>query len=69
MITLATMLTPIIYPSLWGDYGAGLNLFETIVLLLRNLILVAVWVFLFWDLSCSLRSKSVPLGPLENLKE
>lgn len=46
-ITLATMLTPIIYPSLYGDYVTGLNLFETIVLLLRNLILVAVWAWLF----------------------
>jgi hypothetical protein len=46
-ITLATMLTPIIYPSLYGDYGTGLNLFETVVLLLRNLILVAVWAGLF----------------------
>jgi len=45
-ISLATFLTPIIYPSLIGNYATGLNLIETIVLLARNLILVVVWILL-----------------------
>jgi hypothetical protein len=43
-IALATMLTPIFYPS--ADYGIGLNLPETLVLVVRNLILIAVWISL-----------------------
>jgi hypothetical protein len=42
-IPLATMLTPIIFPSFTGNYGRGLNSFETVVLLARNGILVGVW--------------------------
>ncbi len=42
-IPLATALTPVIFPSLSGNYGRGLNSLETIVLVTRNLILVAVW--------------------------
>jgi hypothetical protein len=45
-IPLATMLTPIIYPSLSGNYGMGLNSLETAILITRNLILVAVWCLL-----------------------
>lgn len=45
-ICIATMLTPAIYPSLYGDYGKGLNLLETSMLLFRNLILVTTWVWL-----------------------
>jgi hypothetical protein len=42
----ATMVTPIIYPSLFGDYGTGLNVFETAVLLGRDLVLVGIWALL-----------------------
>jgi hypothetical protein len=42
-IPLATMLTPIIFPSLTGNYGGGLNLIETVVLVARNCILVGTW--------------------------
>ncbi|HET7625887.1 MAG TPA: hypothetical protein VFM25_11545 [Verrucomicrobiae bacterium] len=49
MVAIATMLTPIIYPSLHGDYNSGLDLFETIVLLLRDLILIAAWAWLFQE--------------------
>jgi hypothetical protein len=45
-IPLATMLTPIIFPSLTGNYGRGLNSIETGFLLARNLILVAAWCLL-----------------------
>lgn len=44
LILLATALTPVFYPS--ADYYTGLNLFETIILLLRNLILLAAWALL-----------------------
>lgn len=50
MIVIATMLTPIIFPSLHGDYGSGLDLFETSVLLARNLMLVVTWGWLVWRL-------------------
>lgn len=42
-VPLATMLTPVIYPSLTGNYDTGLNSVETMVLVTRNLILVTVW--------------------------
>jgi hypothetical protein len=44
-IPLATALTPVIFPSFNGDYGRGLTLLETTVLVTRNCILVAVWWF------------------------
>jgi hypothetical protein len=50
LIAFATMLTPLIYPSLFGDYGSGLGLFETTILLVRNLILIIVWALLTWEL-------------------
>ncbi|HZI33671.1 MAG TPA: hypothetical protein VFF11_15120, partial [Candidatus Binatia bacterium] len=46
LIAFATMLTPIIYPSLYQDYGEGLNLFETVILLMRNMLLVMAWMSL-----------------------
>jgi hypothetical protein len=46
-IPLATMLTPIIFPSLTGNYGKGLNPLETSVLVARNCMLVVVWALLF----------------------
>jgi hypothetical protein len=45
-IPLVTALTPVIFPSFNGDYGRGLNLLETIILVTRNCILVVVWWFL-----------------------
>ncbi len=45
-LSLATMLTPIIFPSFNSDYSDGLNGFETSILLIRNMTLVIVWVFL-----------------------
>jgi hypothetical protein len=42
-IPLATVLTPVIFPSFSGNYGRGLDSLETMVLITRNLILVAVW--------------------------
>jgi hypothetical protein len=42
-IPLATMLTPVIFPSLSGNYSTGLNSLETMILVTRNLMLVVVW--------------------------
>jgi hypothetical protein len=44
-ISLATMLTPLFYP-VPDYYHPGLNLVETIILLCRDFILIAVWVSL-----------------------
>ena len=49
-IVLATMLTPVIYPSFGWDYGQGLNLLETFILVSRNLILAAAWWVLIKEL-------------------
>lgn len=46
-IALATLLTPIIYPSWHGDYRSGLDLGEALVLCGRNLLLALVWAGLF----------------------
>jgi hypothetical protein len=43
LLMLAAMVTHIIFPSFHGDYGNGLNLLETTVLVLRNLALVIAW--------------------------
>jgi hypothetical protein len=52
-IALATMLTPTFYPS--PEYnGAGLNLFQTQVLVLRNIILLLLLMFLIAGLSPTL---------------
>lgn len=42
----ATMLTPIIFPSLTRNYASGLNLIETIILVLRNFALLGVWAWI-----------------------
>jgi hypothetical protein len=55
-IPLATTLTPFFYPC--PEYGTGLNLGETIVLLLRNLMLIAVWAVLIVELIPALRGRS-----------
>jgi len=49
-ISLATVLTPVIFPSFGWDYGQGLNLFETVILVSRNLILAAAWWVLIKEL-------------------
>jgi hypothetical protein len=40
-ILFAVVLTPIFYPSLFDDYAAGLTLFETSILVIRNFALIA----------------------------
>lgn len=46
----AVMLTPAIYPSLYGDYHSGLCLLETVILLVRNLFLLLGWVLFVIEL-------------------
>ncbi|MDR3377435.1 MAG: glycosyltransferase family 87 protein [Verrucomicrobiae bacterium] len=58
-VALATVLTPIIYPSIHGNYATGLDSFETTVLLLRNLILVGVWIGLFLGILRAVRRNSL----------
>jgi hypothetical protein len=53
LIGVATMLTPVFYPC--RDYNIGLSLFETSALLLRNLMLVAVWGLLLREMWFSSR--------------
>ena len=50
LIVPATMVTPIFYPALPGHYGKGLFLPETVVLVVRNLVLVIVWALLVREL-------------------
>jgi len=60
LVVLAVMVTPIIYPG--RHYGTGLALTETLVLLFRNIGLVAVWGVLikeFWPVR---RRAVVPAG-------
>lgn len=42
LLTIAAVVTPIIYPGF--NYGQGLGLTETVVLLCRNLILILAWI-------------------------
>ena len=46
-IFFAVVLTPIFYPSLFDDYAAGLNLFETSILVIRNLGLIAALLLIY----------------------
>jgi len=51
-IAVCTAVIPVFYPS--PQYGSGLNLFQTLVLLGRNVTLVVVWVALiieFWRMA------------------
>ena len=48
-ILFVAVLTPIFYPSLFGDYYTGLSLFETAILVVRNLVLVAALAMLILD--------------------
>ena len=58
-IMAATVMTPIFYPSIHHNYGnSGLDLFEASALMLRNFMLVGVWVAL-------LRQSISPPLPLE----
>jgi len=50
-ILLATVLTPIFYPSVFHDYATGLGLFETAILVLLNLGLVAALGLLVFESS------------------
>jgi len=43
----ATFLTPFFYPS--PEYGSGLGLSQTLILVVRNLILIAVWALLIFE--------------------
>jgi uncharacterized membrane protein len=45
-VLMATMTTPFFFPSLFHDYDQGINLFETLVLLSRNLLLGVIWIAL-----------------------
>jgi len=58
-ICLATVLTPIFYPS--SNYGVGITLMETLVLVIRNLILIAAWGSLIHD-SIGNKFKKVKIG-------
>ncbi len=42
-ILFCAMITPIISPSLFHDFGQGLGRFDASVMLLRNLVLVGTW--------------------------
>lgn len=57
LIVFAAILTPIFYPSLNGEYGTGLTLGETTALVLRNSILIGVWISLFGELVARLHEK------------
>lgn len=46
-LTAAACVTPVFFPS--PEYVTGLNLFQTLVLLARNLLLVVVWLALMWE--------------------
>jgi hypothetical protein len=56
LIPLATMITPIFFPC--PEYGTGLNLWETVVLLLRNFMLIALWAMLMLELIPILKGRS-----------
>jgi len=56
-ISLATLLTPLFYPVA-DYYHPGLNMGETAILVLRNLILIAVWI----SLQRILKKSSKPPG-------
>jgi hypothetical protein len=46
LVLAATALTPVFFPSLFRDYGRGLSLLETAVLVGRNLVLILTWALL-----------------------
>lgn len=48
-VSLAAFLTPLFYP-VPEYYDGGLNLAQTTMLLIRNLVLITVWILLLWEL-------------------
>lgn len=48
LITIAAVITPIIYPGF--NYGSGLRIVETIVLVSRNLMLIIAWIGFIFEL-------------------
>ncbi|HZT21452.1 MAG TPA: glycosyltransferase family 87 protein [Verrucomicrobiae bacterium] len=62
LISVATLLTPISYPSLFGDYGRGLGLLETSILLVRNSILIWVWALSLVDSRRDSQQRMRPSG-------
>jgi hypothetical protein len=49
-IFFAAVITPIFYPSLFDDYAVGLSLFETSILVVRNLTLITALALLILSL-------------------
>ena len=58
-ILFCAMITPIESPSLFHDFGRGLSLFETSVMVLRNLILAGVWVGLIAERKADKRTSNL----------
>lgn len=48
LITIAAVITPIIYPGF--NYGSGLQIVETVILVLRNLMLIIAWIGFIFEL-------------------
>jgi hypothetical protein len=48
LIFIATALVPIFYPAL-NYFSGGLDLFQTIALFSRNILLVVAWGWLLWE--------------------
>lgn len=61
MLILATVITPIIYPSLTGNYGHGLNVTETLVLVIRDFMLIIAWMLLILEFVPLVRQRGTPL--------
>jgi hypothetical protein len=59
LLLLATTVTHIIFPSFNGDYSNGLRLWETTVLVLRNLSLIAAWALLVREMFPVIRGAGV----------
>ncbi len=60
-ISLATILTPLFYP-VPNYYHPGLNLPQTMILLFRNCLLVAIWIWLICESFQRLRSNAAGSG-------
>jgi hypothetical protein len=43
-VLFCAMITPIVCPSLFHDFSRGLGLFETVVMVLRNIVLAGAWI-------------------------
>ena len=62
-LVFATILTPLIFPSLHGHYYHGLNFAETLVLLLRNLMLIGKRKFAFTATAPSQKPREIDYCP------